>query len=731
MRRRHLPLLAVPLSFAIVSASASFANATDLHFDYTSFDNPGTPGANPHFGQNQFNVLNYPSLNGNYMMTSTDNHRPEMVASNNALAEFYNNFLADYNTQYRNNGGVIDPIAEADAINSYTVKNSTKNGPKPNWVLLNEISVSVWQDTTQKGIDYRAWVVGVATRLHDTYGFNVVTFAPFATVGTARAADWQLLTAKSYVGVENYLSGAEVMAGGSDYASRVAWAQAQYQASVNTYGAAGVPKSKLILTEEFANTPAGTGWGRGGVSASDWDSVIQMRQDAIDNVGFPGFAAYAWGSNGMGITEAEQIQHEYWYRTRLVLPGQQPQWLSDAAWTIGDAATPVSLSWSEQLNWLGGVPNAPGAIANFYRTNTAARSVTLDGSKTVGTLSFNSANSYTIASGTGGSLTLDNAGAGANLSVPLGSHTISVPLIVNDAATLNIVTSLALSGGLSTAGAARTITRTGAGTLTVNGVQSYVAGSVFNANAGTTTFNSNAGGNLTLNANAAVNFGSSQTLAGLTIASGQTVTLAAGGSKVITTGSLTASGKLNLNDNDLIVRNGALGTWNGSAYSGVTGAVARGYGNGTFNGAGGIVTTQSDATSGTLTTIGVASNADLGRAVFDGVSLGADDVIAMYTLGGDADLDGVVNGDDYFQIDSAFSQDLRGWFHGDFNYDGVINGEDYFIIDSNFPRQGAARLGTASAAPARAPSLITVPEPAGIAICLGPLLLARRRRRFA
>src|SRR6185437_1925963 len=221
-------------------------------------------------------------------------------------------------------------------------------------------------------------------------------------------------------------SGAEVMAGGSDYASRVAWAQAQYQASVDTYGAAGVPKSKLILTEEFANTPTGTGWGRGGISASDWDSVIQMRQDAIYNVGFPGYAAYAWGSNGMLISEAEQIEHEYYYRTRLVLPGQQPQWLSDAAFTIGDAATPVNLSWSQQLNWLGGVPNAPGAVANFYRTNTAARSITLDGSKTVGTLSFNSANSYTISPGTGGSLTLNNSGTGANVSVPLGTHAIGV-----------------------------------------------------------------------------------------------------------------------------------------------------------------------------------------------------------------------------------------------------------------------------------------------------------------
>src|SRR5206468_7919929 len=143
--------------------------------------------------------------------------------------EFYNNFLADYNTQYNSNPEhTLDGNAEADKINSYTVSNSMKNGPRPNWIILNEISTSVWQDITQKGIDYRnTYVIDAVTRLHDVYGYDVVTYSPFATVGTARAAEWQAVAAKSYIGVENYLSGAEVMGGGSDYASRVAWAQAQ------------------------------------------------------------------------------------------------------------------------------------------------------------------------------------------------------------------------------------------------------------------------------------------------------------------------------------------------------------------------------------------------------------------------------------------------------------------------------------------------------------------------
>src|SRR4051812_19569008 len=80
------------LAIACAAASPVFLAApalaaTDIHFDYTSFDNPTTPGASPHFGQNQFNVLNYPSINGNYMMTSTDSQRSQMLANNNNLAE--------------------------------------------------------------------------------------------------------------------------------------------------------------------------------------------------------------------------------------------------------------------------------------------------------------------------------------------------------------------------------------------------------------------------------------------------------------------------------------------------------------------------------------------------------------------------------------------------------------------------------------------------------------------
>ena len=62
---------------------------------------------------------------------------------------------------------------------------------------------------------------------------------------------------------------------------------------------------------------------------------------------------------------------------------------------------------------------------------------------------------------------------------------------------------------------------------------------------------------------------------------------------------------------------------------------------------------------------------------------GSDGTLAMYTWGGDANLDGNLDGDDYFFIDTNTNTDTYGWHNGDFNYDGRINGADYLVIDSN------------------------------------------------
>ena len=185
-----------------------------------------------------------------------------------------------------------------------------------------------------------------------------------------------------------------------------------------------------------------------------------------------------------------------------------------------------------------------------------------------------------------------------------------------------------------------------------------------------------------------------------------------GSNKIIVTPALSidSGGRLDLADNKLIVTGGSIGSWNGSAYTGVSGLIQSGRNGGGWLGSG-IVTSQTQATSGSVTSIGVASaqqvkglSASTDTAVWAGQTVSGADTLAMYTYGGDANLDGKINVDDYGRIDLNIHLETKGWYNGDFNYDGKINVDDYGIIDFNVGIQGApfptaASLGGASAVP--------------------------------
>jgi hypothetical protein len=105
----------------------------------------------------------------------------------------------------------------------------------------------------------------------------------------------------------------------------------------------------------------------------------------------------------------------------------------------------------------------------------------------------------------------------------------------------------------------------------------------------------------------------------------------------------------------------------------------------------------------------------------------------MYTYGGDANLDGKLNVDDYGRIDSNIGLGTAGWYNGDFNYDGKVNVDDYGVIDSNIGIQGAPffTAGGVGNAAAALGGVSAVPEPAGLAILglAASALSARPRRR--
>src|SRR5207247_10781370 len=156
---------------------------------------------------------------------------------------------------------------------------------------------------------------------------------------------------------------------------------------------------------------------------------------------------------------------------------------------------------------------------------------------------------------------------------------------------------------------------------------------------------------------------------------------------------------------------------------------------GGWGGATGIVTSQTNATTGNFTTIGVATGAQVkgvastATAVWAGQTITGSNTLVMYTYGGDANLDGKINVDDYGHIDSSIPIGLSGWVNGDFNYDGKINVDDYGIIDFNIGIQGAPF--PTGAGVSEGPSAVSpVPDPATVSLIgfAAINLLARRRR---
>src|SRR5687768_9840166 len=96
----------------------------------------------------------------------------------------------------------------------------------------------------------------------------------------------------------------------------------------------------------------------------------------------------------------------------------------------------------------------------------------------------------------------------------------------------------------------------------------------------------------------------------------------------------------------LIVRGGEAGTWNGSAYTAITGLVDGGRGsdaNAQWNGEGGIITSDTRAVNNNdLVSIGVATAsqvkgvASTATTTFAGQTVLGSDVLVMFTWGGDA-----------------------------------------------------------------------------------------------
>ncbi len=198
--------------------------------------------------------------------------------------------------------------------------------------------------------------------------------------------------------------------------------------------------------------------------------------------------------------------------------------------------------------------------------------------------------------------------------------------------------------------------------------------------------------------------------------------------------SIAAGGKLDISDSSMVVRSGDTGSWNGTAYTGVSGMIQAGRNAGQWDGLG-IVTSQTLATAGNnYTSIAVITASDRGiiSGLWAGITVTGADTLVMYTYGGDANLDGKLDILDYVRIDQGIATGMTGWSNGDFNYDGKVNIIDYAaVIDANVSAQNGV-FPTSAGVTLDAAEVASVPEPAAATlVALSTGLLLRRRTRPA
>jgi hypothetical protein len=108
-----------------------------------------------------------------------------------------------------------------------------------------------------------------------------------------------------------------------------------------------------------------------------------------------------------------------------------------------DWTGPTLGSWGTSADWTvpGSSTHRVPLASDTPTFNSAGGTITLDGSQSAGSLWLDSTNSYTIAPGTGGTLSLSNT---ATIFVDAGTHTIAAPLALAGSLDVAIVPSAGL-----------------------------------------------------------------------------------------------------------------------------------------------------------------------------------------------------------------------------------------------------------------------------------------------
>ncbi len=244
--------------------------------------------------------------------------------------------------------------------------------------------------------------------------------------------------------------------------------------SVGTITTAGLTLgSGSILNFEFNISPANdridvTSPGGLTINGGGFNLYAEGTTNAFSNVGNYNLIGYSGSIGGAGTGALAVLNPQAGKNYSFGASGTNVTLGISASGVISDWNVDAGGSWNTVGNWTSVVPNGAGETANFSKVLIAARAVTLDGTKTLGGISFNGGASplgYAITAGSGGSLVLDNGSSQANVIVTTGANSISADVSISSPTAVFAIepgSSMTISGSVGGAGG---LVKSGGGTL--------------------------------------------------------------------------------------------------------------------------------------------------------------------------------------------------------------------------------------------------------------------------